>query len=98
PFRREIVEQGFEHPTRFVIQEKGGIEQIDSDDPERLLLKLVFPVKHSYVNDDLALFIARMDLVFHPHPAMAFVRALIVTRCDRVVECEKRGAVTPLRL
>ena len=38
----EVVEQRFEHQLRLVVQEKGGVEQIDSDDAQRLLLQTVF--------------------------------------------------------
>ena len=89
----QVVEQRFEHPFRLVMQETGGVEQVHADDPERLLLQTVFVIEHPDVDQDLAVFIARVSLIFDAHPAVALVGALVIARRDGVGEDEEGGGV-----
>ena len=91
--RGEVIEKRFEQQLRLVMQEKRAVEQVDANDAQNLLLKVVFAVQHADVDDDLAVLVARVGLVLYAHPAMAFVGAQVVARGNGVGEGEKRGAV-----
>lgn len=75
------------------MQKKGGIQQIHSDDAERLLLKAVFFVQQSDMKDYLVVSISGVGLKFHTKPPMAFVRTLIIACRHCIGECEEGGAV-----
>src|ERR1035438_10468644 len=72
-----------------MVQKEGRVQKIDSDDTQRLLLQLVLVIQHSNMQDDLAVVIARVSLVFYAHPAVAFVGAMKITRRDGVGEGEE---------
>ena len=78
---------------RLVMQEERGIEQVHADDAQRLLLQAVFVIEHAHVDEDLAVFIARMSLIFDAHPAVALVGALIIARRNGIGEGEESGGV-----
>ena len=54
-------------------------------------------VQHSDVNNDLAVFVPGVGLVFHTHPAVAFVGALKVARRHGIGESEERGGIASRR-
>jgi hypothetical protein len=55
--------------------------------PERLLLETVFVIEHPDVDEDLAVFIARVSLVLDAHPTVALVGSVEIARRDGVGEC-----------
>src|SRR5260221_614035 len=69
-----------------MVQEKSGVEQIDADNSEGLLLQAVLMIQHSNMNNDAAIFIARVGLELYAHPAVAFVGALVVAGLRRPAE------------
>ena len=79
------------------MQKESSVKKIDADNAEGLLLQAVLVFQHSDVDDDLAVFVPRVGLKFHPHPAMALVGAMIVARRHRVGESEESGAVAARR-
>lgn len=72
-----------------MVQEKSGVQQIDSYNPQGLLLQAVLMIKHPHMDVYLAIFIARVGLEFHTHPAVAFVGAVIVACRYGIGEGEK---------
>src|SRR5262249_20495702 len=64
-----------------------------ADDVEGFLLARGFFVEHADVHHDLAGLIVDAALKLDSHPAMAFVRAAIAPRYDRVCEREERSAL-----
>jgi hypothetical protein len=94
---REVVQQRFQHELRFVVQEKSRIQQIHSDNSQGLLLLAVLMIKHPHMDNDLAIFIARMGLELHTHPAMAFVGAVIVA-CRYSIGERKKGGGLPVAM
>ncbi len=74
------------------MEKEGGIEQIDSDNPQGFLLQAVLAFEHADVDDDLAVFIPRVGLELHAHPAMTLIGALIVASGDGIGKGEERGA------
>ena len=94
----EIVEQGFDHQLRLVMQKKRRIEEIDPNDTQRLLLQTVLMIEHADMDDDLAVLIARVSLVLHAHPAVALVSALKVAGCHGVGEGKEGSGVSARRL
>src|SRR5262249_29663667 len=92
----EIIEQRFHELLRDVAKEKRAIAKIHADDAEGFLLGRGFFVEHADVHHDLAGLIVDATLKLDSHPAMAFGRAAIAPRHDRVCEREKRSALTAI--
>ena len=94
---RKVVQQRFQHQVRLVMQKEGGVKQIDSDDPQGLLLQAVLMIEHANVDDDLAVLIAGVGLELDAHPAVALIGALKVAGGDGIGEGEEGGAVSARR-
>src|ERR1700694_3260313 len=75
------------------MQKKRGIEEVDPDNTQRLLLEAIFVVEHTDMDDDLAVVIPWVSLVLHAHPAVALIGALKAARCHSVGEGEEGGAI-----
>jgi hypothetical protein len=75
------------------MQEKCGIEEVDPDDTQCLLLEAIFVVEHSDMDDDLAVVFPWVSLVLHAHPAVALIGALKAAGCPSVGEGEEGGAI-----
>src|SRR5688572_22921838 len=67
-----------------MVEKKCGVKEIDAHNPECFLLKIILVIEHPNVDNDLAVLIARVDLIFDPHPPMALVCALEVAGRYRV--------------
>ena len=94
---RQVVEQRLQHHHRLVMMKKRGVQQVDPGNLQRLLLQAVFVVEHAHVQQDLAVFVARVRLEFDAHPAVAFVGAVKIARRYGVGERKKSGAVAACR-
>src|SRR5579883_3487278 len=75
--------------------EKGGEQQIYADDSERLLLQIVLMIQHPHMNDDLAVFVPRMCLIFDTHPPVALVGALEIPGRYGIGEREECRCIAP---
>jgi len=94
---RQAVEQRLHEELGLVVEEAGAVDQVDADDPERFLLRLLLAVEHVDVDEDLAVGVARMRLKAHPEPAVALARSAEAARLDGVGEDEeRRGVATAL--
>ncbi len=92
----QLVEQGLDQPLRLVVVEERAVQQVHSDDAERLLLQIGLFVEHPHVHDDLAGLIVRLGLELDPHPAVALVAAPVAARHHRVGEREEAVRVAAL--
>jgi hypothetical protein len=91
---REPVEQAAHDLLGLLPLEEGGVQEVDADDAERLLLQRGVLVEHPDVDDDLAGLVAGLGLEAHAHPAVALVAAAVAAGHHRVGEGEEAGAVT----
>jgi hypothetical protein len=92
---RQPVEQALDEPLRLVVLEEGAVQEVDADDPQRLVLARRLDVEHPYVQHDLARLVARVGLELHAHPAVALVAAVEAPRHHGVGEGEEGGRVAP---
>lgn len=94
-FGAQVIEQRFDQLFRVMEEEAGSIDEVDADHAEGFLLGLIFMIKHTDMNDNLAGFIAGVGLELDPHPAMAFSAAPVTGRPHRIGEGKKSGPVSP---
>ena len=90
------VQQALDELVRLVVVEERPVQQVQPDDPERLLLCERLDVEHPHVHDDLARLVVRLGLELHAHPAVALVAAPVAARHDRVGEREEAVLVAAL--
>ena len=93
PTRTQAIEQALHQRLGLVVLKERAVEQVDADDPERLLLHRRFDVEHPEVEDDLARLITGMGLELHPHPPVTLVAPLVAAGHHGVGEREERGGV-----
>ena len=89
PFERQVGEQVDEAFLAGALAVPGGIEQVDTEDAERLLLQRVGGVPHVDVQEDVVRRAARPDLEPQSHPSVALVGAIEVAGRDGVGEREE---------
>src|ERR1700722_6359936 len=75
------------------MQEKSGIEEVDANNAQSFLLKVVFAIEHPNMDSDLAILVPRVRLKLYAQPAMALVSALIIAGRHGVGENEEGGAI-----
>ena len=69
-FRREVVEQRVEQRRRVVVQVERAVDEVHTDDAQRLLLLHVLRVQQPRVDDDLRRLALRLRLEPHAQPAV----------------------------
>ncbi len=79
-----------------MVQKKRAIAEIHAHDAERFLLERRLRVEHPHVHHDLARLIVDAALEFDPHPAVAFVAAVVASRHHRIGKGEERSVIAAL--
>ena len=77
-----------------MVVEERCVEQVYANNAESFLLQAVLVVQHADVEDNLAVLIPRMRLIFHAHPTVALIGPLKISRRHRIRERKESGAVT----
>ena len=91
----QIVQQTAQQIVRLSEVLVGGVDQVDAEDAQRLLLSPVLAIEHPHVRQDLTGLGAGCRLEADAHPAVAFVVALVAAGTHRVGEGEELRGVTP---
>ncbi len=91
----EPVEEALDEALGVVPLEEGPVEQVDTDDAERLLLEGCLGIEHPDMQGDLVGLVTGMGLELDPHPAVALVVPLEAAGHHGVGEGEERRAVAP---
>jgi hypothetical protein len=91
PTRAQAIEQALHQRLGLVVLKERAVQQVDADDPQRLLLHRRLDVEHPQVEDDLARLVTGMGLELHAHPAVTLVAPLVAAGHHGVGEGEERG-------
>ena len=93
PAGGEPVQEALHEGLGLVVLKESPVEQVDTDDSDRLLLQRRLGVEHVDVQNDLARLVAGMRLKLQPHPSVALVVPLIAAGHNGVGEGEKRRSI-----
>ena len=85
----KVVEQRSDQLFRGLVLIESAVDEVDADEPERLLLLDVFAIQHPNMDDNVVGFRPRMGLETDPHPAMRFAGSIVRAGRDRVCEDEE---------
>ena len=87
----EVVDEAPQHFLGVAARVERGVDEVDPEDAERLLLLEVLPVPHADVHEDVVRGAARFGLEADAHPAVRLLATAVALGRDRVREDEELG-------
>ena len=88
----QAVHQGLQHHFRAVVVAVAGVDEVDAQDADSLLLQVVVVVEHAHVQDEVVGLAVGPELEADAQPPVAFDGALVVDGSHGIGEDEEVGA------